>query len=196
VLDAPDDIFYLTAEEITAAAVPADARTLVSLRRARRAEYQAVTLPEVWQGMPQPIVLGGSRRRALEPGDVLGGIGASAGVVEGTARVVTDPSFAEVEPDEILVAPVTDPSWASIMYISSALVVNIGGPLGHAAVVARELEIPCVVGAEDATDLLHTGDRVRVDGTAGTVTLLARAGTAPLAAEEGRAGRGRARNVN
>ena len=70
------------------------------------------------------------------------GIGVSSGVVEGTVRVVTDPTFAEVEPDEVLVTPTTDPSWASIMFVSSALVVDIGGPLSHAAVVARELGHP------------------------------------------------------
>ena len=63
-------------------------------------------------------------------------------MVEGRVRVVTDPTFAEVEQDEVLVTPTTDPSWASIMFMSSALVVDIGGPLSHAAVVARELGVP------------------------------------------------------
>jgi pyruvate,water dikinase len=88
--------------------------------------------------------------------------------------VVTDPSFTDVEPDEILVAPTTDPSWSSIMFISSALVVDIGGALSHAAVVAREFGIPCVVGTYDGTRVLRTGDRVRVDGTAGTVEIIER----------------------
>jgi pyruvate,water dikinase len=110
----------------------------------------------------------------LAPGDQVQGIGVSGGVVEGPVRVVTDPSFAEVEPDEILVAPVTDPSWSSIMFISAALVVDIGGALSHAAVVARELDIPCVVGTQNGSQALRTGDRVRVDGDAGIVELLAR----------------------
>ncbi len=89
--------------------------------------------------------------------------------------MVTEPDFAEVESDEILVAPTTDPSWSSIMFVSKALVVDIGSALSHAAVVARELGLPCVVNTRDGTRLLHTGDRVRVDGTAGTVHILERA---------------------
>jgi pyruvate,water dikinase len=111
---------------------------------------------------------------------VITGTGVSRGVVEGFARVVTDPSFADVEPDEVLIAPTTDPSWSSIMFISSALVVDMGGALSHAAVVARELRIPCVVGTRDGTRSLRTGDWVRVDGTAGTVEVLARGPTPAL----------------
>jgi phosphohistidine swiveling domain-containing protein len=178
-LEAPDDIFYLTVEEVTAARLPDDAKTLVARRRERRTEYQRVTLPDKWKGTPTPIPVqrdGDEAPAPLAAGDVVQGVGVSTGVVEGVVRVVTDPSFAEVEPDEILVAPLTDPSWSSIMFISSALVVDIGGALSHAAVVARELDIPCVVGTQDGSQRLLTGDRVRVDGKAGTVQLLARAG--------------------
>jgi phosphoenolpyruvate synthase/pyruvate phosphate dikinase len=79
-----------------------------------------------------------------------------------------------VEPDEVLIAQTTDPSWSSIMFISSALVVDIGGALSHAAVVARELGIPCVVSTGHGTKLIKTGDRVRVDGSTGKVEILAR----------------------
>jgi phosphoenolpyruvate synthase/pyruvate phosphate dikinase len=75
----------------------------------------------------------------------------------------------------VLVSSTTDPSWSSIMFISSALVVDIGGPLSHAAVVARELGVPCVVNTRDGTERLQTGDRVRVDGGTGTVEILQRA---------------------
>jgi pyruvate,water dikinase len=61
------------------------------------------------------------------------------------------------------------------MFISAALVVDIGGPISHAAVVARELGVPCVVNTRDGTSVLKNGDRVRVDGSAGTVELLTRA---------------------
>ena len=96
-------------------------------------------------------------------------------MVEGRVRVVTDPTFADVEQDEVLVTPTTDPSWASIMFMSSALVVDIGGPLSHAAVVARELGVPCVVNTRSGSRVLQTGDRVRVDGDTGTVEVLERA---------------------
>jgi pyruvate,water dikinase len=96
-------------------------------------------------------------------------------VVEGFARVVTDPDFDYVEPGEILVAAATDPSWSSIMFISAALVVDIGGALSHAAIVARELAVPCVVNTITGTRSIRTGDRCRVDGTTGIVTVLERA---------------------
>lgn len=59
-------------------------------------------------------------------------------MVEGVAQVVTDPSFTDVEPDGVLIAHTTDPSWSSIMYVSAALVTDIGGAMSHAAVVARD----------------------------------------------------------
>jgi pyruvate,water dikinase len=111
------------------------------------------------------------------PGEtLLTGIAAGSGVVEGLVRVVHDPDFTDVEPGEVLVAPTTDPSWASIMFVSAALVVDIGSVLSHAAVVARELGLPCVVNTGVGTRVLRDGDLVRVDGTAGTVEILRRAG--------------------
>jgi phosphoenolpyruvate synthase len=108
-------------------------------------------------------------------GEVITGIGVSSGIVEGTARVVTSPDDDDVEPDEILVAPFTDPSWSSLMFISAGLVVDIGGALSHAAVVARELAIPCVVNTRTGTTTLRTGDRIKIDGTMGTVQIITRA---------------------
>src|SRR5439155_12862608 len=102
------------------------------------------------------------------------GLGVSPGVVEGLARVVTDPTFAEVEPGEVLVARTTDPSWSSIMFVSAALVVDIGGALSHAAVVARELGIPCVVTTRTGSRTLRTGDVVRVYGGAGMIEIVLR----------------------
>lgn len=168
-IDDPEDVFYLTREELRQ--VPGNAKELVRLRREREALYKTFAIPNHFRGVPTPLPLTAS---ADAEGNIIG-IGVSAGVVEGTARVVTDPAFAEVEPDEVLVATSTDPSWASIMFISSALVVDMGGALSHAAVVARELGIPCVVNTRNGTRALHSGDRVRVDGLKGTVEILARA---------------------
>jgi pyruvate,water dikinase len=167
-LENPDDAFYLTWRELMLGPPP-DARELVALRRARRAEYQALVLPGSWTGTPVPIPA------STEAVDTVSGIAASGGVVEGRVRVLLSPDFDEVEPDEILVAPTTDPSWSSVMFISAALVVDIGSALSHAAVVARELGLPCVVNTRSGTRDLRTGDLVRVDGDAGTVTVLQRA---------------------
>jgi pyruvate,water dikinase len=115
-----------------------------------------------------PLSAAGSSRI----GEVVAGIGACGGTVEGRARVVLDPAFDDVEDGEILMAPFTDPSWASVMFTSAAVVVDIGSALSHAAVVARELGVPCVMGTDGGTRRVGTGDWCRVDGTAGTLTIL------------------------
>jgi phosphohistidine swiveling domain-containing protein len=176
ILTDDSDVFYLTVDEIVHG-LSSDKRAvqdLVSRRRDRRAEYQHLELPSWWRGTPQPTEI-------PQPDDsadddvVITGIAAGSGVVEGPVRVVHDPAVIEVEPGEILVAPTTDPSWASIMFVSSALVVDIGSVLSHAAVVARELGLPCVVNTRNGTRVLRDGDLVRVDGAAGTVQLIKRA---------------------
>jgi phosphohistidine swiveling domain-containing protein len=166
----PEDVFYLTRDELVGT-LPPDASELVALRRERRRIYETLTLPNNWAGEPTPVRIGDAGV-ADKDATTITGLGVSEGIVEGPARVVTDPGFAEVEPDEILVSPTTDPSWASIMFISAALVVDIGGALSHAAVVARELGIPCVVNTGVGTKAIRTGDLVRVDGEAGTVEIL------------------------
>lgn len=169
-LDDPEDVFYLTAGELTQG-LPRNVGELVAKRRDRHDHYQRLHLPRAWTGMPVPLAARAENPRC----GTLSGIGVSAGVVEGTVRVVDDPAFADVEHDEILVARLTDPSWSAIMFISAGLVIDTGGALSHAAVVARELKIPCVVNTGNATNTLRTGDRVRVDGAAGTVEVLSRA---------------------
>jgi len=173
-LDDADDIFFLTLDEVLAGA-PADARQLVADRRARRAAYQEFDVPPAWQGLPEIDLSGPAACTAgAEDGDLVG-IGVSAGVVEGRARVLLTPDFGAVQPDEILVAPTTDPSWSSIMFVSAGLVVDIGGALSHAAVVAREMGLPCIVNTHSGTKQLRTGDLIRIDGGSGVVTILERA---------------------
>jgi pyruvate,water dikinase len=174
-LDERDDIFYLTSAEWTGGRLPADAKDLLARRRDRRAEYEQLRIESNWKGTPTAVRVQPAAARADRELTTVNGLGVSAGVVEGTVRVVTDPAFADVEPGDVLVSSTTDPSWSSIMFICSALVVDIGGPLSHAAVVARELGVPCVVNTRDGTERLQTGDRVRVDGGTGTVEVLQRA---------------------
>ena len=98
---------------------------------------------------------------------------ACSGVVEGTVRVATTIAEAqELQPGEILVAPVTDVGWTPYFTLIAALVTDIGSSVSHGAVVAREYGLPCVVNTQGATRVLRTGDRVRVDGDRGTVTIL------------------------
>ncbi|MGH2721904.1 MAG: PEP-utilizing enzyme, partial [Actinomycetota bacterium] len=95
---------------------------------------------------------------------------ASPGVAAGMARVVLDPVGARIEPGEILVAPSTDPGWTPLFLTAGGLVMEMGGPMSHGAVVAREYGIPAVVGVAGATERIATGQRITVDGSNGTVT--------------------------
>jgi pyruvate,water dikinase len=109
-----------------------------------------------------------------KPGDVLTGKPGCAGVARGRVRVVLDPLEAgDLEPGEVLVAPITDPAWTPLFMPAAAVVVNVGALMSHAVIVSRELEIPCVISVENATNLLTDGTMVEVDGAAGTVTVLA-----------------------
>src|SRR5262249_30866039 len=101
----PEDVFHLTPTELRRP-LPSDVKDRVQQRRERRAEYQLLELPPTFRGVPIPV--------AVAPPDAAGrsrvdGIGVSAGVVEGLARVLDDPGFADVEDGEVLVAPTTDP---------------------------------------------------------------------------------------
>jgi pyruvate,water dikinase len=103
----------------------------------------------------------------------LTGIAASPGVAEGRARLISDPKqLADVEDGEVLVAASTSPSWTPVFSRVSAVVVDIGGIMCHAAILAREYALPTVVGTGSATKRIKTGDRIRVDGHTGVVTVL------------------------
>ncbi|HTK66747.1 MAG TPA: PEP-utilizing enzyme [Pseudonocardia sp.] len=171
-----EDVFYLTAEELLRRPL-GDVGALIDERRKDESDYRAIVLPTQWLGHPEAL-----RIQETSGLTQISGQGVSAGTVTGRVRVVTEPGETEMEPGEILVGHVTDPSWSSIMFLSSALVADIGGQLSHTAVVARELGIPCVVDTKIATKALNTGDLCRVDGSTGTIEILERAGEAPPAA--------------
>jgi pyruvate,water dikinase len=163
----PEDAFYLTPFELTE--LPEDLRSRISLRRDRRAHYEQLELPDRWRGLVEP------RAAVMRDADVqVRGLGVSAGVIEGLVRVVLDPSDGELEAGEILVCRTTDPGWASYFFLAAGVVIDIGGPLSHGAIVARELGLPCVINTRDASQQLRTGDTVRIDGTTGAVELLNR----------------------
>ncbi|MFN2146594.1 MAG: PEP/pyruvate-binding domain-containing protein [Anaerolineales bacterium] len=93
----------------------------------------------------------------------------SPGTVEGTVRVVLDPHNANLSPGEILVCPGTDPAWTPLFLLAGGLVMEVGGLMTHGAIVAREYGIPAVVGVNSATEILQTGDRIRIDGSTGII---------------------------
>ena len=107
-----------------------------------------------------------------QSGDVIKGAGASSGQVTAPARVLSGPEdFAQMVPGDVLVARITTPAWTSLFAMASAVVTDVGGPLSHSSIVAREYGIPAVLGTGVATQRLTTGQRIRVDGDAGTVTI-------------------------
>ena len=109
----------------------------------------------------------------VQVGEVLVGAPASAGVVQGRARIVRDLSdIADFEPGEILVAPQTDPSWTPLFMVSAGVVVDVGAMGSHAMIVSRELGIPCAAGVTGATARIPNGTLLEVDGSSGKVTVL------------------------
>lgn len=194
-IDAVEDVFQLTRFELVEP--PDGLRALVAERRALAAGYARFELPETWHGMPGKIPTSrldgglahagserekgrdgiGSRAPGSAPlavGDRIAGLGASSGLHAGIARVVVDPAdpALEFEAGDVLVAPATDPSWAPLFLVAGAVVIDTGSNISHAAVVAREMGIPAVVAARDASRRLRTGQRLRVDGKAGIVEVI------------------------
>lgn len=192
-----DDVFFLTIEELLAGlgGRPID-RQLLSERQARHRELRGLPpLPAVIYGAFDPFawaadpdrrsdywVFGAGARTSdraedSEDPNVVHGFAGAVGRVEGTVRRLDDFDEAgQLRPGEVLVTQLTNIGWTPLFPRAAAIVTDLGAPLSHAAIVARELGIPAVVGCADATARLATGDRVLVDGAAGTVRLLTRAG--------------------
>ena len=163
----PDDIFFLTLPEARRAVDGTDMRELVAERRT------AFERERARRHLPRLLLSDGTDAEAalVSAGEGLRGSPASPGVVSGTARVIRSPVGARLEPGEILVAPSTDPGWTPLFLTAGALVMEMGGMMSHGAVVAREYGIPAVVGVARATEEIETGQRVTVDGSAGTVVI-------------------------
>lgn len=163
-------VFFLTVDEVVQAlrASRTDLAPLVRARRAEHARDQArPDPPRTFIGAPPPIQLPPSG------GAVMRGTAASSGVVEGKARVLLSASqMSELLPGEILVVHTTDVGWTPLFCIAAGVVTELGGPLSHAAVVARELAVPSVVNVDGVTRALKTGDRIRLNGDAGVIEKL------------------------
>jgi rifampicin phosphotransferase len=182
-IDGPDDVFYLTVGEIRSwwegTAASADLAPIARARRAEFAGYADRAAPNRFttDGAPYdslPTVDSAAAAAAASPGNlrVLHGLGCSAGIVEGIVRVVRSPADDLTIDGHVLVAPRTDPGWAPLFPAARAIIVERGSLLSHSAVLARELGLPAVVGIPGVVELLRDGERVRVDGSAGTVERL------------------------
>ncbi|HEX9028078.1 MAG TPA: PEP-utilizing enzyme, partial [Anaerolineales bacterium] len=171
-LDQADDLFYLTFDELKALAShqAQDWRGLISRRRET---YQR----ELMRRQIPRLLLSDGRTfyegmiETEDTGNGLTGSPVSPGSVEGRVRVVFDPGHAGLLPGEILVCPGTDPSWTPLFFSASGLVMEVGGMMTHGAVVAREYGIPAVVGVDQATSRLHTGQLIHLNGSTGQIIL-------------------------
>ncbi|AVT38243.1 rifamycin-inactivating phosphotransferase [Plantactinospora sp. BB1] len=171
VLTAPEDIFYLTFQELhdVVRANRVDERLIEQRREAFRS-YQALTPPRVLTSDGEAVV--GTYRRDDVPAGALVGLPVSTGTVEGRARVILDLAQADLEAGDILVTAYTDPSWSPLFVAITGLVTEVGGLMTHGAVIAREYGLPAVVGVVDATRLIRDGQRIRVHGADGYVEIL------------------------
>ncbi|MFE9459544.1 rifamycin-inactivating phosphotransferase [Streptomyces californicus] len=171
VLAEREDAFYLTFQEFHAAAGSNRVGDgLVQRRKEAFRAHRALTPPRVITSDGE--ALNGAYRRDDVPEGALTGLPVSAGTVEGRARVVLDLADADLEPGDILVTPFTDPSWSPLFVGIAGLVAEVGGPMTHGAVIAREYGLPAVVGVTGATRLIRDGQRIRVHGTDGHVEIL------------------------
>ena len=172
-LQAPDDIFFLSLDEM--AEVARQPRSMASEVQRRRVELATArrSAPPVTIRDGRPVFAAG----ASESAGQLRGIGGSPGVASGAARVILGPEdFGKLRSGDILVAPLTTPVWTPLFAIAGGLVTEVGGILSHGAIVAREYGIPAVMGVAGATTLLKNGEQLTVDGDQGLVSRAAAAG--------------------
>jgi pyruvate,water dikinase len=170
-LESAEDIFFLTLAEAHEALAGKDMRALVRERcmsyerELGRRHIPRILLSDGTDPETVAQIVAGTTTDG-----VLKGTPASAGMVTATARVILDPMGARLEPGEILVTPSTDPGWTPLFLTASGLVMEMGGPMSHGAVIAREYGIPAVVGVTGAIERIATGQQITVDGSQGIIT--------------------------
>jgi phosphohistidine swiveling domain-containing protein len=178
-IQCPEDIFWLNQDEVEQAADRLDrGEPLNSLSSAvppRKTAWRAAKLATPPTRLPHLTVpglllkmRGGSSTR--RGGDTIKGVAASPGRATGSACVVNSPQdFGQMKPGDVLVAAITTPAWTPLFARAAAIVTDVGGPLSHGSIVAREYGIPAVLGTGDATRRIHSGQVITVDGSAGVV---------------------------
>lgn len=170
-LNEEKDIFYVNFEELYKAIINNESlKKIVEQRKEECEHYKKLSAPRVITSEGEEIKAG--YKIGNLPKGALPGIPVSSGIIEGIAKVITDPSKAALNKGEILVAPFTDPGWTPLFINAGGLVMEVGGLLTHGTVVAREYGIPAVVGISDATKKIKTGQRIRVDGDSGYVIVI------------------------
>jgi pyruvate,water dikinase len=184
-MDEPDEVFWLRWEELEDSARLLDAgqpveddRRAIAERRATWRRERVVTPPVALPLKNGARILGLDlsrwmpARSSQAAGNIIKGIGASPGRVTGAACVIQGPEeFDQMKPGDILVAKITTPAWTPLFAMASGIVTDVGGPLSHSSIVAREYGVPAVLGTGVATNRIHSGQHITVDGDGGVVTL-------------------------
>jgi len=181
-VEQPDDIFWLNQDEVEQAAARLDRGEALDCLSAtipqRKAAWRAARRATPPMMLPQMKFLGidvgelKARKGGGLTGDTLKGVAASPGRVTATARVLHAPEdFSQMMHGDVLVAAITTPAWTPLFARAAAIVTDIGGPLSHGSIVAREYGIPAVLGTGAATKRIRSGQVITVDGSAGVVTL-------------------------
>jgi rifampicin phosphotransferase len=173
VINEPDDVFWLRRTEIdeSLGSLVDQVEQRKALWRGQRRATPPQLLPKGgWGDMFRKWMPAASEEQT---GNVIKGIAGSMGTVTAPARVLGGPQdFGQMQPGDVLVASITTPAWTSLFAMASGVVTDIGGPLSHSSIVAREYGIPAVLGTAVATRLIHSGQLITVDGDAGVVRLL------------------------
>jgi len=183
ILKQREDVFFLTYHELDGIIsgiiqLPDGVEALVEIRREEQGRLGAMDLPDTLTLESEATACHDIRKKdeALNEGGAQGamlGIGACGGTVTGPARVLTDVSQSDsLSTGEVLVTRQTDPGWAPVFFMVSGLIMERGGMLSHGAIVAREYGIPTVVGVTKATQIIQTGQMLKVDGDQGSVQIL------------------------
>lgn len=183
-LDNRDEVFYLSMQELQLYAQAPEAvdipalRALIAERKQTYAAYEKLRLPDriIYQRTEKPdfsAYLDDLTAAPTNNSTFFQGTAVSKGIAEGEALVITEPVLHADVKGKILISKMTDPGWVFLMSQAIALVTEKGSLLSHTAIVGRELGIPVVVGVQEATQHIKTGDRLRVNGSTGRIDRLA-----------------------
>lgn len=176
IFEKKEDIYYFSLDEVISileGTYNKNIEEVIELRKNKFESYKKLNPPRVMTSSGE--ILTGKIKNSKAPEGSFLGTPASIGVTEGIANVVLKISEADLKDGEILIAPFTDPAWTPLFNSASAVVTEVGGMMTHGSVIAREYGIPAVVGVNDITKLIKSGDKIRVNGSEGYVEIIEKA---------------------
>ena len=177
-LDCPEDIFWITVEEVFA--LTEEPKAMQELVAERKAKYEIYKLLPAYQRLIFTEKEFDKHHRNINahvfetPENMLQGTPCSDGIVEGEALVVTDVTTVKDYKNKILVTKMTDPGWVFLLVSAKGVISEKGSLLSHTAIISREIRIPSVVGVENLMSTIRTGDRIRMNGNTGEIEILER----------------------